>query len=79
MRLFALFLSILVIAIGAAFGALNPVVVPIDFHYTQVQAPLGVALLVSLLSGWLLGGLVAWLSLSLRHRALTRQTKRRTP
>ena len=79
MHLLALFLFILVVAIGAAFGAINPVVVPIDFHTVQVQAPLGVALLVSLLVGWLFGGLVSWSSLSLRYRAMTRQTGRRAP
>jgi len=79
MRLFALFLLILVVALGAAFGAINPVVVPIDFRFAQLQAPLGVALLVALLSGWLLGGLVSWTSLSLRHRAASRENGRRTP
>jgi len=68
MRLLALFLLILVIATGAAFGAINSVVVPVDFHFARLQAPLGVALLASLLAGWLLGGLVSWSSLSLRHR-----------
>lgn len=69
MRLLALFLSILVIVVGAAFGAINPDVVRIDFQFARVQAPLGAALLLSLLVGWLLGGLVAWSSLYRRHRA----------
>jgi len=68
MRLLALFLLIFVVAIGAAFGAINSVVVPIDFRFAQLQAPLGVALLASLLPGWLLGGVVSWSALSLRRR-----------
>jgi len=79
MRLIALFLLILVVAIGATFGAINSAVVPIDFHFAQMEAPLGIALLASLLVGWLLGGIVAWSSLSSQRRAMTRQHGRRAP
>ena len=78
MRLLALFLFILLVAIGAAFGAINSVVVPIDFRFGQLHAPLGVALLVALLLGWLLGGLVAWSSLSLRRRMAARKNGQQT-
>ena len=79
MRLLALFLLILVVATGAAFGAINSAVVPIDFRFAQLQAPLGVALLASLLMGWLLGGLVSWSSLALRRGAIARERGRHSP
>jgi len=61
MRPILIVLFLCVIVLGALFGALNGAHVMIDFHFVQVDAPLGGALLCALLLGWLLGGLVAWL------------------
>ena len=61
MRIALIVLLFAVLALGAAFGALNAARVPIDFHFVQVELPLGAALLCALVLGWLLGGLVAWL------------------
>lgn len=60
MRLILLVLVLLVAACGALFGVLNRTPISIDFHFTQIHLPVGIALLVALLVGWLLGGLVAW-------------------
>ena len=61
MRLILIVLLLCVVSLGALFGALNGARAAIDFHFVQVDAPLGGALLCALLLGWLLGGLVAWL------------------
>ena len=60
MRLILIFLLLIVIAAGAVFGALNGRPVLLDLYFEQVDIPLGVALLSSLVAGWLLGGLVQW-------------------
>ena len=61
MRIALIVLLLAVLVLGALFGALNGVRVPVDFHFARVEVPLGGALLCALLVGWLLGGLVAWL------------------
>ena len=61
MRPILIVMLLSVIVLGALFGALNGAHVAIDFHFVQVDVPLGGALLCALLLGWLLGGLVAWL------------------
>jgi len=78
---FALVLLVLVFAAaGALFGALNSDHVALDFYFAQAQLPKGAVLLFALLSGWLLGGLVVYLSLvpALRRRvrAQTRELNR---
>ncbi len=60
MRVIFTILVLIVIACGALFGALNGARIPLDFYFTQVSLPAGVALLGALLVGWLLGGIVAW-------------------
>ncbi|WP_343787058.1 lipopolysaccharide assembly protein LapA domain-containing protein [Dokdonella soli] len=60
MRLILIILILLVVALGALFGALNGARIPIDFYFFQLAMPTGAALLGALLAGWLLGGLVAW-------------------
>ncbi|MBX3701577.1 MAG: LapA family protein [Dokdonella sp.] len=60
MRLIALLVLLLVIGAGAVFGALNSSPVTIDFGFAHWQGALGVALLVALALGWLLGGALAW-------------------
>jgi uncharacterized membrane protein YciS (DUF1049 family) len=53
------------VAGGVLFGAYNPQLVTLDFHFAQVSATLGVALLAATFIGALLGGMavaigVAW-------------------
>jgi uncharacterized integral membrane protein len=57
-----------VLLAGALFGALNTAPATIDFHFAQVTLPLGLALLLALLAGWILGGLTAWLACTSRRR-----------
>ena len=68
MRLILILLVLVVIAIGALFGAINAVRVPIDLYFVAIDAPLGAALLCAIGAGWLLGGLVAWLGLAAQRR-----------
>jgi uncharacterized integral membrane protein len=76
MRLILIVLILLVIAAGAAFGALNAARVPIDFYFFQASLPAGAALLAALLAGWLLGGLVAWVGEVPRLRRELRAARR---
>ncbi len=73
MRLLAILFLILFIAAGVVLGALNADLVDYDLAFTSVQLPKGAALLGAVVIGWLLGGLVAWLGLSARHRRQRRQ------
>ncbi|MEO7324542.1 MAG: lipopolysaccharide assembly protein LapA domain-containing protein [Dokdonella sp.] len=75
MRLILIFLTLIVIASGAIFGALNGARIPVDFYFFQVNVPTGVGLLGMLLIGWLLGGLVAWLGQTRRLRHETREAR----
>ncbi len=72
MRLLIVFLLLLFVLLGAAFGALNGGLVHYDLLVFQTDLPKGVALLLALAVGWLLGGLTAWIGLGLRQRRLAR-------
>ena len=61
MRLILILLILLVVVAGAWFGALNATSTPLDFHFFRLEAPIGFALLASLLLGWLLGGTTLWI------------------
>jgi len=76
MRLILIVLTLLVIAIGALFGALNAGRIALDFYFFQTEVPTGAALLAALLLGWLLGGLVAWLGQVPRLRRDLRAARR---
>ena len=78
MRLFAILVLLLFIALGVILGALNADLVGYDFAFFQVKLPKGAALLGALILGWLLGGLTAWLGMSLRQRSLLRHKKPHT-
>jgi len=77
MRALVVVLVIAFLILGAVFGALNPQVVAYDFGFAHVQVPKGSALLVALLTGWLLGGALCWAGSGLA-RQRTRASKRRT-
>jgi uncharacterized integral membrane protein len=78
---FGLILLVLLFAVaGAVFGALNSQTVDLDFYFGSVALAKGGALLFALLAGWLLGGLLVYLSrvvpLRRRLRRQGRQLRR---
>jgi uncharacterized integral membrane protein len=79
MRFVFPFLVLLVVVLGALFGALNGMLVPVDFWFARVELPLGVSLLAALLTGWLAGGLVAALGRVRRPRRERAAAPRDTP
>jgi len=76
MRLIALLILALFVVAGVVVGALNADPVSYDLAFFQVTMPKGAGLLVALVIGWLLGGLTAWLGMSLRHRRVLRRAHR---
>ncbi|MBQ4853714.1 LapA family protein [Rhodanobacter sp. B2A1Ga4] len=68
MRLLAIIILVIFIAAGVVLGALNADLVGYDFAFVRLQLPKGAALLGALVIGWLLGGLTAWLGVSMRQR-----------
>jgi putative membrane protein len=76
MRLLAIIILLVFVAAGIVLGALNADLVGYDFSFIQVRLPKGAALLVTLVVGWLLGGLTAWLGVSTAQRRQRRQKLR---
>jgi uncharacterized integral membrane protein len=76
MRLIAVLILLFFIAAGVVLGALNADLVDYDFAFARFHLPKGAALLTALVIGWLLGGLTAWLGVSMRHRRQRRQSTR---
>lgn len=76
MRLILLLAVVLFSIAGALFGALNPQAVTLDLYLWQHEVPLGSALLVALVCGWLLGGLAMWLARVPRLRRELRLARR---
>ncbi|CAG4972907.1 MAG: lipopolysaccharide assembly protein LapA domain-containing protein [Lysobacter sp.] len=70
MRLIRLLIAIACLAVGAVIGALNRQLVSIDLGFTHLPTNLGVALIVALLLGVILGGLAisASIVMPLRRR-----------
>ena len=82
MRLIRFLVAFACVALGAVVGALNRQLVSIDLGVTHLPTNLGVALIVTLLIGALLGGLAisASLVLPLRRRlARAERHQRITP
>ncbi|MEO7068197.1 MAG: LapA family protein [Rhodanobacter sp.] len=75
MRLFAILILVVFIALGVMLGALNADLVSYDFAFWQAQLPKGAALLGALVLGWLLGGMTAWLGMSTHQRRQRREKK----
>ncbi|HVC15816.1 MAG TPA: DUF1049 domain-containing protein [Rhodanobacter sp.] len=76
MRLLVISTLLIFIAAGVVLGALNADLVGYDLAFVQLRLPKGAALLGSLVIGWLLGGLTAWVGVSSRQRRLRRQQQR---
>ena len=70
MRLFRMLIALACLAMGIVVGALNPQSVVIDLGLSRATTTLGVALLLALLAGVLVGGLAVTMSvvLPLRQR-----------
>ena len=73
MRLIVTLILLLFIAAGIVLGALNADLVSYDLAFVRLELPKGAALLLALVTGWLLGGLTAWLGVSVGHRRQRRQ------
>jgi putative membrane protein len=74
---FGLILLVLLFAVaGAVFGALNSQTVELDFYFGIIVLGKGAALLSALLIGWLLGGLLVYLSLVVPLRRRVRRQAR---
>jgi uncharacterized membrane protein YciS (DUF1049 family) len=78
MRLIVILVLVFFAAAGVVVGALNAGLVDYDFAFARLSLPKGAALLAALVLGWLLGGLTAWLGVSLRQRRLQRQRRKET-
>lgn len=76
MRLLAIIILLVFIAAGVVLGALNADMVGYDFSFIQIRLPKGAALLGAVVVGWLLGGLTAWLGVSVSQRSQRRQKTR---
>ena len=55
--LLQILIALAFVASGVVFGALNPQYVTLDFHLFHLVASLGVALLIALLAGAMMGGI----------------------
>jgi uncharacterized integral membrane protein len=78
---FGLILLVLVFALlGAVFGALNSQAIDLDFYFATVSLAKGGVLIAALLIGWVLGGLLVFVSLVMplrrRVRRLARELRR---
>ena len=54
-RIFLVFAALLVAVVAATFASLNPEVIPLDLAFGEIQAPLTLVIVASLVLGWLLG------------------------
>lgn len=81
MRFIRFLIAFACLAVGAIVGALNIQAVHIDFGVVTVPATLGVALILALLAGVVVGGLAvtASLVLPLRRRLMRAERERTGP
>lgn len=75
MRPLAIVILVIFVAAGLVLGALNADLVDYDLAFTRMQLPKGAALLGAMVIGWLLGGLTAWVGVSMRQRRQRRQLR----
>ncbi|EIM04189.1 lipopolysaccharide assembly protein LapA domain-containing protein [Rhodanobacter denitrificans] len=79
MRLLAIIVLVIFIAAGVVLGALNADMVGYDLAFVRMQLPKGAALLGALVIGWLLGGLTAWLGVSMHQRRRQPRADKKQP
>ncbi len=75
MRLLRLLIAMSCLAAGIAVGALNPQTITLDLGVAVLRTTLGVAILVSLLVGVVVGGLVMTASVILPLRQRLRRAE----
>ncbi len=75
MRPLAIVILVIFVAAGIVLGALNADLVDYDLAFARMQLPKGAALLGAMVIGWLLGGLTAWVGVSMRQRRQRRQLR----
>lgn len=71
-----LLLLLVVVMVGLFLGSRNAQPVTLDYFYGQATMPLSVAVLLSLVTGILLGSLSVWLGTVIRLKARIRRLKR---
>jgi uncharacterized integral membrane protein len=76
MRLALVIAVILFVVFGAVFGALNAERITLDLYFWQPSVPKGAVLISAVVLGWLVGGLVAWLSRDRRLKHEIRETRK---
>jgi uncharacterized integral membrane protein len=76
MRLALVIVILVFVVFGAVFGALNAERIVVDFYFWQPSVPKGAVLISAVVLGWLVGGLVAWLSRDRRLKREIRETRR---
>ena len=76
MRLVLVIVILVFLVFGAVFGALNAERIVVDFYFWQPSVPKGAVLISAVVLGWLVGGLVAWLSRNRRLRREIHETRR---
>jgi putative membrane protein len=79
MRLLRFFIAIACLAVGAIIGALNRAPVLIDLGFARLPSNLGVALIVAVLLGVLIGGLAISASVVLPLRRRLARAERQVP
>lgn len=75
MRPLAIVILVIFVAAGLVLGALNADLVDYDLAFARMQLPKGAALLGAMVIGWLLGGLTAWVGVSMRQHRQRRQLR----
>jgi len=76
MRILQLLIALLFIAAGVVIGWLNPQMLTLDFYYSHVEVGVGVAMLLAVLAGALLGGLAVTAGVVWPLRRRLRRTQR---
>jgi lipopolysaccharide assembly protein A len=79
MRLFRLLIALACLAAGIAVGGLNTQAVQLDLGFAQLPTSLGVAVLVALLLGVVMGGLALAASVVLPLRQRLRRVESARP
>lgn len=73
MRFIFALLILLFALFGILFGALNYDSIDLDFYFFAFHFPKGAAILIALLSGWIIGGAVLYFGVVLRLQSRLRR------
>ena len=79
MRALKAIIALLFVLAGIIIGALNQQSVDIDLLFFHYQAHIGLALILSLLAGVVIGGALASISLLIKRRGISVPKPRSTP